>query len=71
MGPEYNFSILFKQLPVLYILIALLIVPSFMLGTLFVQLKLFLAFNMESIKFVTKRVCVILPLCFAGGIFAL
>lgn len=31
MGPEYNFSILFKQFPVLYILRALLIVPSFIL----------------------------------------
>lgn len=42
-----------------------------MLCSTFAQLKLFLPFNFEVIKFVTKGVCVIIPLWFVGGIFAL
>lgn len=72
MGPEYNFSILLKNISVLYVLIALLIGLSLifeMLCTIFVQLNVSLAFSIESINFVTKRVRS--SLGSAGGVLAL
>ena len=57
MGPEYNFLILLKNVPVWYVLIAPPIVLSFvfeMVCAIFVQLNFSLAFNIELIKFVTN-----------------
>lgn len=59
MGPEYNFSIVFLSLCIL-ILVELPIVLFLefeVLCTIVVQLKLFLSFNIELIKFATKCVC--------------
>lgn len=71
MGPEYNFLILLKNVPVWYILIASPIVLSFvfeMVCPIFVQLNVSLAFNIELIKF--RPICGTIPSYYAGGMLA-